>query len=58
MLLDARGVTAGDGNTVAMLWEVPGVIIAADAVTTLNVEPGGCGEEYADPAYSSRNAVT
>lgn len=31
----AHGVTAGDGNAVAMLWEVPGVIIAADAVTPI-----------------------
>jgi hypothetical protein len=31
----ARAVTAGDGNAVAMLWEVPGVIIAADAVTPI-----------------------
>ncbi|MGH9889668.1 MAG: hypothetical protein ACREBE_29330 [bacterium] len=31
----ARGITAGDGNAVAMLWEVPGVIIAADAVTPI-----------------------
>jgi hypothetical protein len=31
----ARGVTSGDGNAVAMLWEVPGVILAADAVTPI-----------------------
>jgi hypothetical protein len=31
----ARGVTAGDGNQVAMLWEVPGIVIAADAVTPI-----------------------
>lgn len=31
----ARAVTAGDGNQVATLWEVPGVIISADAVTPI-----------------------
>jgi hypothetical protein len=29
----ARGVTSGDGHAVAMLWEVPAVIISADGVT-------------------------
>ncbi|HSR99088.1 MAG TPA: hypothetical protein VLM79_18665 [Kofleriaceae bacterium] len=31
----ARSVTAGDGNAVAMLWEVPGMVVAADAVTPI-----------------------
>jgi hypothetical protein len=31
----AHGVTSGDGHQVAMLWEVPAIIIAAEGVTPI-----------------------
>jgi hypothetical protein len=32
----ARAVTSGDGNQIATLWEVPGIIVAGDAVTAIS----------------------
>jgi ketosteroid isomerase-like protein len=55
-LLDAlaRAVTAGDGQKVAALWEVPALVIGADAVIAVNARAeverffGGARAQYND----------
>lgn len=63
-LLDqlAHAVTAGDGETVATLWETPGLVIGADAVIPIESKKqiaeffGGAKGEYNDRGITGTRA--
>jgi hypothetical protein len=63
-LLDAlaKAVTAGDGETVATLWDTPGFVIGADAVIAVESKEqiakffGGAKSDYTDRGITSTRA--